>query len=257
MTVSSPEFLMLEAIRDWMATLTVWQEWTELTGDDLKARVVWPLKDAPALPVCVLALKGGRTLNKTGAAGGSNFDPSGSIDMWIYAADAGGEDEQLGYTTFGASAVQRIHHAGNADRSQQLGGNGRRRPRSLVAGPGHSEMGSRRMNGLSEYMDLANLTCVGAGIILLVWIITRGVPNLIDRWENAEQRHEKAAAESRREFLTALDRQATARTEAAKSGHDAAMRLADNLHDLTEEVRRTNPGRPSFQHRPTSLAGGT
>ena len=101
MTTTSPEFLTLEAIRDWMATLTIWQQWTGLSGDALKARVVWPLKNAPALPVAVLGLMGGRTLNKTGAAGGSNFDPSGQIAMWIYAADTGGDNEQVGYSAFG------------------------------------------------------------------------------------------------------------------------------------------------------------
>jgi hypothetical protein len=101
MPVTSPEFLMLEAIRDWMATLTTWQTWTGLSGDPLKARVVWPIKNAPALPVCVLGLMGGQTINLTGAAGGSNFVPSGSIGMWLYAADTDPDDEQAGYTTFG------------------------------------------------------------------------------------------------------------------------------------------------------------
>ena len=101
MSVTSPEFLMLDAIRTWMATLTVWQQWTGLSGDQLKARVVWPLKDSPALPVTVLGLMGGKTVNKTGAAGGSNFDPSGQIAMWVYAADTGGEDESKGYEEFG------------------------------------------------------------------------------------------------------------------------------------------------------------
>ena len=53
MTTTSPEFLTLEAIRDWMATLTIWQQWTGLSGDALEARVVWPIKNAPALPVAV------------------------------------------------------------------------------------------------------------------------------------------------------------------------------------------------------------
>jgi len=101
MPYSSPEILQLEAIQEWMATLTVWQMWTGLTGNDLEARVVWPLKNAPDLPVAVLSLMGGRSLNKTGAAGGSNFDPSGQIAMWIYAADTGGDNEQLGYSDFG------------------------------------------------------------------------------------------------------------------------------------------------------------
>lgn len=94
MPYTSPEVLQLEAIRDWMATLTVWSAWAGAN------RVVWPLKSAPDLPVCVLALNAGRTVNRTGAAGGSNFQPSGSITLWIYAEDTNPSDAQLGYTVF-------------------------------------------------------------------------------------------------------------------------------------------------------------
>ena len=94
MPYSSPEVLQLEAIRDWMATLSVWSGWAGAN------RVVWPIKAAPDLPVCVLALNGGRTVNLTGAAGGANFQPSGSITLWIYAADTAPTDPQQGYTDF-------------------------------------------------------------------------------------------------------------------------------------------------------------
>jgi hypothetical protein len=94
MTYSSPEVLQLEAIRDWMDTLDAWTDWA---GED---RVVWPIKAAPDLPVCVLGLNSGRTVNLTGAAGGSNFQPSGSITLWIYAADDAPTDPQLGYSNF-------------------------------------------------------------------------------------------------------------------------------------------------------------
>lgn len=94
MPYTSPEVLQLEAIRDWMATLSVWNSWAGAN------RVVWPIKAAPDLPVCVLALNAGRTLNITGAAGGANFQPSGSITLWIYAADTAPTDPQLGYTVF-------------------------------------------------------------------------------------------------------------------------------------------------------------
>ena len=95
MPYSSPEVLQLEAIRDWMATLSVW---TSATGGD--NHVFWPIKAADSMPACVLSLQGGRTVNLTGAAGGSNFQPSGSIGMLIYAADTGGADEQKGYSDF-------------------------------------------------------------------------------------------------------------------------------------------------------------
>jgi hypothetical protein len=94
MTYSSPEVLQLEAIRDWMDTLDAWTDWA---GAD---RVVWPLQAAENLPVCILGLMGGRTVNLTGAAGGSNFQPSGSILFRIYAADDAPTDPQLGYTNF-------------------------------------------------------------------------------------------------------------------------------------------------------------
>jgi hypothetical protein len=73
MSYTSPEILTLEAIQSWIASLSVWQAWTELDETASRARVVWPLKSAPTLPVCVLALNAGRTVNLTGAAGGSNF----------------------------------------------------------------------------------------------------------------------------------------------------------------------------------------
>ncbi len=97
-------------------------------------------------------------------------------------------------------------------------------------------------NGLGNYMALANLTVVGALIIVFVvgaiWIITRGLPRGAERLDGILLRHENSLADSRREFLTALNTQTASRTDAAKAGHDAAMRIADNLHDLTEEVRR-------------------
>lgn len=108
MSYQSPEFKQLEAIQAWMATLTVWQTWTGQSGAGLLDRVCWPLRNAPALPVAVLGLRGGKTVNKTGAAGGANFDPSGRIAMWVYAADTGGDDEKKGYSDFGDLFYQLI-----------------------------------------------------------------------------------------------------------------------------------------------------
>jgi flagellar biosynthesis/type III secretory pathway M-ring protein FliF/YscJ len=103
-------------------------------------------------------------------------------------------------------------------------------------------------NGLADYMALANLTAVGAGIVIFVvlsiWIVTNGIPSLIERWDKSQQRSDTANAESRREFITALNQQASARTESAKGGHDAALRIADNLDDLTKELRRMMDDRP-------------
>lgn len=118
MPYSSPEVLQLEAIRDWIATLAVWSEWvgSEIEAE-LKARVVWPLKSAPALPVAILSLRGGSLNNSTGAAGGANFQPTGTIAMQVYAANTGGDDEQLGYTVFADLFYRLI--AGMADAAHQ------------------------------------------------------------------------------------------------------------------------------------------
>jgi Flp pilus assembly protein TadB len=100
-------------------------------------------------------------------------------------------------------------------------------------------------NGLSHLMPIANLTVVGALILTIVictiFLVTKGIPKLIEgmtAFVNAlMERNEKRQTETQNQFIEALDRQARARSESAKAGHDAAMRIADNLHDLTEEVR--------------------
>tara|TARA_R110000868_G_scaffold73672_2_gene213488 strand:+ start:2729 stop:3220 length:492 start_codon:yes stop_codon:yes gene_type:complete len=117
MSYTSPEILQLEAIRDWIASLTVWQTWTGLAETPAKARVVWPLKSAPTLPVCVLSLNGGRLVNLSGAAGGSNFQPSGIVTAYIYAADTAPTDPQVGYSDFADLFYQLI--AAMADAAHQ------------------------------------------------------------------------------------------------------------------------------------------
>lgn len=100
-------------------------------------------------------------------------------------------------------------------------------------------------NGLGEYMQLANMTVVGALILVIVvcsiFLVTKGVPKAIEKLSEfvngIMERNEAAQKESRNQFLTALAQDRQSRTESAKGGHDAAMRIADNIHDLTEEVR--------------------
>ncbi len=99
MTYSSPEITYLENIRDWMATLSVWQEWTGLSGDPLKARVVWPLRAVSNLPTAVLSVGASTTKNLTGAAGGANFQPDGVFKLWVYAADTSA-DPMISYSDF-------------------------------------------------------------------------------------------------------------------------------------------------------------
>ena len=98
-------------------------------------------------------------------------------------------------------------------------------------------------NGLGDYVAIANLTAVGAMVLIFVvlslWVVTKGIPAIIERWDQANQRSEKAQAESQRMFMEALRLQADGRLEAAKSGHEAALKIAESIEELTREVRRT------------------
>lgn len=101
MSYSSPQVLQLESIRDWMSTLDVWSEWVDSVDvPTLKARVVWPLSATQTLPVCVLALGAQNVENRSGAAGGANFQPFGTINLFIYAEDTNPTNSQTGWSDF-------------------------------------------------------------------------------------------------------------------------------------------------------------
>lgn len=110
-------------------------------------------------------------------------------------------------------------------------------------------------NGLGEWMPLANLTVVGALILVIVvctiFLVTKGIPKavtmLAEFVDSILKRHEASQSEQLHQFIAALNNQARSRAEAAKQGHDVASRIADNLADLTDEVRSAN-GHP--QRRP-------
>jgi hypothetical protein len=103
MTYVSPEITYLESIRDWMATLETWQDWTGLPeGAALKARVAWPSRaaaSADGLPVAILSIGNSTTKNLTGAAAGANFQPDGIFKMWVFAADTS-DDTETSYSDF-------------------------------------------------------------------------------------------------------------------------------------------------------------
>ena len=89
------------------------------------------------------------------------------------------------------------------------------------------------MNGLESFGPLANLTAVGALIGLVVWMVTRGFPAIL-------QRSDELHAGARQEFLTALDRQSDQRSEAAASGHRVAAQMQADLSNMAAELRRAN-----------------
>lgn len=123
-------------------------------------------------------------------------------------------------------------------------------------------MNAEVTNGLGEYVAIANLTAVGAMILIVVvgfvWTITRGLPRAFSLVSELIHTSRAAEAASRSEFFAALDRQTAARAEAAKSGHDAAMRLADNVYDLTHELRQQNEERRAASNlqRPVAIGAG-
>lgn len=95
------------------------------------------------------------------------------------------------------------------------------------------------LNGLQELAPLGNLTAVGCLIVLVVWMMTRGFPKLLDRHDIAMQRKDTDASTERAAFRAVLDRQADVREVSARSGHEAAHALAESIRDLSEEVRRS------------------
>jgi Sec-independent protein translocase protein TatA len=119
-------------------------------------------------------------------------------------------------------------------------------------------------NGLGQYMQLANLTVVGALILVIVvctvFLVTKGIPKAIEHLSafvnGIMDRNQQAQTDAQDKFIEALNRQAQARVESAKGGHDAAMRIADNLHDLTREVHELRTGKPPSPSRSQLLEVG-
>lgn len=89
------------------------------------------------------------------------------------------------------------------------------------------------MNGLENFGPLANLTAVGALIGLVIWMVTKGFPRLLDRADSAR-------AADRTEFLQALERQTSQRAEAAASGHQVAAQMQLDLARMAAELQRAN-----------------
>lgn len=104
-------------------------------------------------------------------------------------------------------------------------------------------------NGLSVYAPLANITAVGCLILMVLWMVTRGFPKLLER-------SDKAHADGRREFLAALDKQTESRSMSAAAGHEVASRMQGDLHDMAAEFRRSNDMRVQ-DTRKTANFGGT
>lgn len=103
-------------------------------------------------------------------------------------------------------------------------------------------MGATSDNGLGNYMALANLTVVGALVLVFVvfsiWAITRGIPRVFSLFSEQLASHAASAETQRKDFLNALSGQTAARVAAASEGHAAALAIADSLKDVVESLDR-------------------
>lgn len=111
-------------------------------------------------------------------------------------------------------------------------------------------------NGLGQFVAVANLTAVAVMLGLIVWFVMKGLPAWLDRQDRNEERRDKAHVETRTAFFAELGRQTDARSEAAKSGHEAANAIADRIKDLANEVRGWHQDQVSSQDWRNSLESG-
>jgi hypothetical protein len=82
----------------------------------------------------------------------------------------------------------------------------------------------------AELASWANLTATGIIGMLLVWIITKAFPQMLER-------HDAVQLETRGHFERVLNSIDSSRATSAKEGHDAAKQLSVAIDRSTEGVR--------------------
>lgn len=80
------------------------------------------------------------------------------------------------------------------------------------------------------FTSWANLGATGIIGALLVWIITKAFPTMLER-------HDKVQEETRQHFERILTNVDTSRVLSAKEGHDAAKELSKSIDRSSECVR--------------------
>lgn len=80
-----------------------------------------------------------------------------------------------------------------------------------------------KVAGMDDMALWAQLTGTAAIIMLFVWLVTKGMPALLDR-------HDKVQLETRTHFESIIDKIDTRRESSARDGHDAAKYLADAIN---------------------------
>jgi hypothetical protein len=103
--------------------------------------------------------------------------------------------------------------------------------------------GEEVTNGLSGMAPLANLTVVGALIVLVIWMMTRSFPNLIDRHDQVLERKDKEVAAERSAFMDALACERKHRDEVRKEHlgtlHEISVSNQQVHREASAEMRQT------------------
>lgn len=95
-------------------------------------------------------------------------------------------------------------------------------------------LGTIENAGLSDFVaPWANLAAVGLMSYLFFWVITKHQPERDKRLEERSDAKDSI-------FLRTLAEERERSREAAASGHAAAKALADNIQNMTLELRRWN-----------------
>lgn len=96
----------------------------------------------------------------------------------------------------------------------------------------------------SDFTGWSNLTATSAIIGIVVWLVTKGFPGLLERHDRAQAearvQYEKAQTDAREHFEKILDKIETRRGEAAKDGHDAARKLAEAVSAQVGAIDRNS-----------------
>ena len=91
-------------------------------------------------------------------------------------------------------------------------------------------------NGLEGLAPWANLSVVGVLIVLVLWVMTRGFPNLLSRHDAMLQRKDAEVAAERQSFLNALEQERRHRDVVRHEHLKAIQTVAAADHEVHREV---------------------
>lgn len=98
---------------------------------------------------------------------------------------------------------------------------------------------------VASWANLSATALIGA---LLVWIITKAFPKMLDR-------HDTVQEQTRAHFERILTNIETSRSTAAREGHDAAKQLAGSISTSNEAVRENTRAIDGLSQKISNRAG--